>query len=84
MAVYAFNNIVIGFLLFIHGARHIPAATSGLIATLEIVLSPFWVWLFFNEAIDAQTFIGGTVVSFAVTVHLIISMGWWRGRRVHG
>lgn len=76
LAIYGFNNVVLGFFVFIRGARHIPAATSGLIATLEIILSPFWVWLFFNETIDAPTFVGGTIVVLAVLGHLMVSMGW--------
>lgn len=81
LAIYGFNNMVLGFFLFIRGARNIPAATSGLIATLEIVLSPFWVWLFFNETIDAFTFIGGIIVVIAVLGHLIASVTWERRAR---
>ncbi|MDQ0323181.1 drug/metabolite transporter (DMT)-like permease [Pararhizobium capsulatum DSM 1112] len=81
LAIYGFNNMVLGFFLFIRGARNIPAATSGLIATLEIVLSPLWVWLFFNETIDALTFIGGIIVVIAVLGHLIASIGWERSAR---
>lgn len=74
VSAYGFSNMVLAFFLFIRGARHIPAATSGLIVTLEIVLSPFWVWLFFNETIDLLTFVGGGIVAAAVAGHLAVSM----------
>jgi len=72
VSIYGFVAIVFAFLMFIRGARHLPAATSGLIITLEIVLSPFWVWLFFDERIDRLTFIGGAIVAAAVAGHLIL------------
>ena len=72
---YGSVNLVLAYHLFIKGARHIPAATSGLIATLEIVLSPFWVWLFFNERIASSTLAGGCIVAAAVIGHLLLSLG---------
>ena len=75
ISLYGFISIVFSFLLFLRGARHIPAATSGLIITLDIVLSPYWVWLFFGEKIDLLTFLGGAVVAVAVIGHLALSMG---------
>ena len=46
----------------------------GLILTLDIVLSPYWVWIFFDERVDLRTFIGGAIVALAVAGHLILSM----------
>jgi drug/metabolite transporter (DMT)-like permease len=74
VSLYGFVSIVFSFLLFLRGARYIPAATSGLIITLDIVLSPYWVWLFFDERIDLLTFIGGAIVAIAVVGHLVLSM----------
>ena len=72
VSIYGFTAIVFAFLMFIRGARYLPAATSGLIITSEIALSPLWVWLFFNETIDRLTFIGGAIVAAAVAGHLIL------------
>jgi len=73
VSLYGFDSMVLAFLLFIRGARHISAATSGLIVTLEIALSPYWVWLFFDEKIDRLTFIGGMIVAAAVVGHLALT-----------
>ncbi|KAB0677526.1 DMT family transporter [Aureimonas leprariae] len=80
VSAYGLTNMVVAFFLFIKGARHIPAATSGLIVTLEIVLSPLWVWLFFDETVDAATFLGGAIVLAAVIGHLVHSLS--RGARI--
>lgn len=73
VSLYGFIAIVFSFLLFLRGARQIPAATSGLILTLDIVLSPYWVWIFYDERVDLVTFIGGAIVMIAVAGHLILS-----------
>jgi len=73
ITLYGFVSIVFAFLLFLRGARQIPAAMSGLILTLDIVLSPYWVWIFYNERVDVRTFIGGAIVMIAVAGHLILS-----------
>jgi len=73
ISLYGFVSIVFAFLLFLRGARQIPAAMSGLILTLDIVLSPYWVWIFFDERVDVLTFIGGVIVLVAVAGHLILS-----------
>ena len=73
VSLYGFVSIVFAFLLFLRGARQIPAAMSGLILTLDIVLSPYWVWIFFNERVDVLTFIGGAIVAVAVAGHLVLS-----------
>lgn len=70
VGAYGSVNLVLAFFLFMKGARLIPAATAGLIVTLEIVLSPFWVWLFMGEAANAATFVGGAIVFAAVVGHL--------------
>jgi drug/metabolite transporter (DMT)-like permease len=64
--LFGFNSTVHGFFLFIAGVRRMPPAEAGLIATIEIVLAPFWVWLIFSENPGAATMIGGAIVLAAV------------------
>lgn len=73
VSVYGFTNLVFAFYLFLLGSRHIPAASSGLIITLEIALAPLWVWLLFNETIDHTTLLGGVLVAVAVIGYLVLS-----------
>jgi drug/metabolite transporter (DMT)-like permease len=55
-----------GCILYIFGARHLPAAETTLIALLEGVLAPLWVWLILDELPTLFTLIGGGIVLAAV------------------
>jgi drug/metabolite transporter (DMT)-like permease len=68
--LFGFTSNVLGFFLFVAGVRRMPPAEAGLIATIEIVLAPLWVWLLFAEAPGQATFIGGAVVLGAVLFQL--------------
>jgi drug/metabolite transporter (DMT)-like permease len=63
---FGFTSNVLGFFLFIAGVRRMPPAEAGLIATIEILLAPLWVWLIFSENPGTATIIGGSVVLAAV------------------
>jgi drug/metabolite transporter (DMT)-like permease len=64
--LFGFTSNVLGFFLFIAGVRRMPPAEAGLIATIEILLAPLWVWLIFSEDPGTATLIGGTIVLAAV------------------
>ena len=68
--LFGFTSNVLGFFLFIAGVRRMPPAEAGLIATIEIVLAPFWVWIFFAESPGSATIYGGAIVVTAVVFHL--------------
>jgi DME family drug/metabolite transporter len=55
-----------GAILYIFGARHLQAAETTLIAMLESVLAPIWVWLLLNETPTTYGFAGGAIVFGAV------------------
>jgi len=44
------------------GAKHVPAAQVSILALIEVVLSPIWVWLYVNETPAMTTLIGGAIV----------------------
>lgn len=65
----AFLGIVqlgVGLVLFVIGARHVPGAQAGLVALLEIVLGPIWVWFGYGERPGTLGLVGGAVVLAAV------------------
>jgi len=64
--LFGFTSNVLGFFLFIAAVRRMPPAEAGLIATVEIVLAPFWVWLFFTETPGQATLVGGAIIIAAV------------------
>lgn len=66
MAYIGLIMLPIALSLFYGGARYAPAAEVGLIALVETVLGPFWVWLGVGETPTVETLIGGTLVLAAV------------------
>lgn len=77
LAIFAFTSIPLGFFTFLAGARRIPAAESGLITTLDVVLAPLWVYLIFAENPGPAALLGGAIVLTAVVWHIL---GGWRPR----
>jgi drug/metabolite transporter (DMT)-like permease len=61
----------LGLVLFTAGAQRVPPVEAAMIAILESILSPFWVWIFLGENPGLRTILGGAVVIAAVTVHTI-------------
>jgi drug/metabolite transporter (DMT)-like permease len=68
--LFGFTSNVLGFFTFIAGVRRIPPAEAGLVATVEIILAPLWVWLFFAENPGTAALIGGGIVLVAILFHL--------------
>jgi drug/metabolite transporter (DMT)-like permease len=62
----------LSYLFFLLGSRHVPSAEAGLIALLDVVLGPLWVWLVFAEKPGAPALVGGALVLLAVVGHLTL------------
>ena len=60
-----------GLTLFSLGSRRVPAAVASRIASLEVPLSPFWVWLILGEAPPVQSLAGGAIVMAALFGHIL-------------
>jgi len=63
-----------GFLMFMIGARLIPAAESALLGMLETVLGPVWVWLVLNERPASGTLVGGALILGALLANTLIDL----------
>ena len=59
---FGVSTITIAFALFMEGAKTVPPAEASLIAMLDVVMGPLWVWLAFREQPSAATAIGGGFV----------------------
>lgn len=59
-------QLALGITLLTIGAKHVPAAQVTLLAMLEIVLNPIWVWLGIGETPSTTTLIGGFIILTAV------------------
>lgn len=74
LALFGIGQLGAGLLLFTAGARHIPVAEASLIAVLESVLGPLWVWLAVGERPGAYSLVGGTVILSALIVHTLADL----------
>jgi drug/metabolite transporter (DMT)-like permease len=68
LALFGIGQFGAGFLLFMAGARWIPAAETSLIGMLEVVLGPLWVWLVLSERPGTASLAGGAIIVAAVLV----------------
>jgi drug/metabolite transporter (DMT)-like permease len=66
-------QMTLGLTFFIVALRRLPAAEVTLIAILEPVLGPIWVWLAVGERPADATLIGGTIVLTALVVHVLLA-----------
>lgn len=62
LAFLGIFQIGLAFVFFTKGIKHIPALEANLIGTLEPVLNPIWVFLFYGESMGAFALFGGLVV----------------------
>jgi len=63
--------MALGLFLYTSGARTLNAAELPLIAMVEVVLAPFWVWLFLGETLSPGTILGGVIVLGAVVIQAV-------------
>jgi drug/metabolite transporter (DMT)-like permease len=74
LAFFGIGQFAVGFLLFMAGARLIPAAESSLIGMLEIVLGPLWVWLVLSEHPGAASLLGGALIFAAALAPSVVRL----------
>lgn len=55
-----------GLILYTLGSRSLPAAELALLSLAEVLLGPFWVWLFLGETASLNTLLGGVVLLVAI------------------
>tara|TARA_B110000114_G_scaffold89237_1_gene94325 strand:- start:7779 stop:8684 length:906 start_codon:yes stop_codon:yes gene_type:complete len=55
-----------GLVLYTLGSRKLPAAELTLLSLAEVLLGPFWVWLFLGEDASIRTLIGGILLLAAI------------------
>ncbi len=69
MALMGTVQLALGLFLFLRGAPYLLAAEVGLLALLETVLAPIWVWIGVGEVPTTSTLIGGAIVIGALAAH---------------
>jgi drug/metabolite transporter (DMT)-like permease len=74
--IIAFGIIqnAMGLSLYTFGSRLIPAADASLLTSLEVPLTPLWVWMLLDEAPSRATMIGGPIVLLALFGHIFLEV----------
>jgi drug/metabolite transporter (DMT)-like permease len=67
-------QIGLGMVLIIVSAQYLPAAQVSLLALLEVILSPIWVWIWVGEEPSFYTLLGGTIVLIGVILQALTSV----------
>ena len=78
LAVLGCVQLGTGCLLATAASRHLSATELGLLALLEPILGPIWVWALMGEHPGTTTLVGGAVVLSAVIVNECVAA--WRLR----
>lgn len=55
-----------GLAIYTIGSKVVPAAELALLSMTEVLLGPFWVWLFLGETASVYTLIGGVILLLAI------------------
>ncbi|HSF94827.1 MAG TPA: DMT family transporter [Thermohalobaculum sp.] len=63
-----------GLVLYTLGSRTVPAAELALLSMSEVLLGPFWVWLFLGETVSLYTLTGGCILLAAIAGNALSGM----------
>ena len=75
--------VPIGLGLFLSGARYAPAAEIALLALVETVLGPIWVWIFIGETPTQLALIGGSIVVLSIVLNTWLGIHSTRKKVFH-
>ena len=59
-------QVGLGLILYTYGSKTLPAAELTLLSLSEVLLGPFWVWLFIGEKASLLTLLGGSILLSAL------------------
>jgi drug/metabolite transporter (DMT)-like permease len=74
LAVLGCLVLPLAFGLFIRGTHYVPAAEVALLAPIETVLGPIWVWIGVGEVPSQASLLGGVVVLAAILVNSVLAL----------
>ncbi len=67
-------QVGLGFSFITWASRYIPAAEVTLLALVETVLGPLWVWIFVGEVPLTATLIGGGMIVASVAAYAMLAL----------
>jgi drug/metabolite transporter (DMT)-like permease len=62
LCILGFGQLGLGYILFLYGQKHLPAIESALIAMLEPILNPVWVFVGHGEHPGNWAITGGAII----------------------
>lgn len=71
-ALFGFTQQGLGLILTTIGIARVPSAQAALLMSLDVPLSPTWVWLVIGERPAALALLGGAVILLAVIGHILV------------
>ncbi|MDP9119195.1 MAG: DMT family transporter [Actinomycetota bacterium] len=74
LALLGIVILPVSLTLITRATHHLPAPEVNLIALLETVLGPLWVWLALGETPSPEVLAGGILVVGAVTIHSALAL----------
>ena len=64
-------QVGMGLAIYTIGSKVVPAAELALLSMTEVLLGPFWVWLFLGEKASAYTLTGGLILLLAIAMLVV-------------
>ena len=61
-------QLAVPIVLYVRGARHVPAMQMALIGLLDMLFNPLWAWIGVGEMLAADAIIGGVIIVAAVVL----------------
>lgn len=74
LAAMGVGQMGLGLVLFVFGAQRLPPAETALLALIETILAPLWVWLAINEVPSDWALIGGGILFATVLANTALSL----------
>lgn len=66
LALMGAVQLALPLVLYMRGARYVPAVQMVLISLADAFLNPFWVWLVHGEVPETSIFLGGALIVGAI------------------
>ncbi len=70
LMILGFGQLGLGYYFFLYGQKHLPAIESSLIAMLEPILNPVWVFIGYGENPGSWAVLGGIVIIMSLAFRL--------------
>lgn len=64
-------QVGLGLTVYTIGSKVVPAAELALLSMTEVLLAPFWVWIFLGETASLYSLVGGLILMLAIAANAL-------------